>query len=730
MQGARRVAVEAMQHGGVQFQLVVIELLPKRAQDASRNAVFQAMLAWEAGGSESGAAELSLGPAVSVDWARVADSCAAKCDLFLTAGAAESTIEGSIRFNSDLFERTSGERLATRLAVLTAALADAAPTAYAWSLPLMPAAETELVLQAFNETSASFATDLCIHDLVAEEVSRTPDATALEWHGAMLTYAELWTASAKVAAWLVARGVISDRVVALQLHRSLEQVVGMLGVLRSGGAYLPLDPKWPRERRQFMADDAGCAQLVAQSPAAFPVGVAEGDWFVGAVLHLDDVRSLGGLESGGLATCAGGVQRAMPHHLAYVMYTSGSTGTPKGVMVPHAGVVNLLLGARQRYARDSNVVFGMATPYVFDVSVYNIFASLVVHCGTCQLVEDGSSLVSLGAGDKMTHVAAVPSILAIARLPPSVRHVEAGGEALSHKAVANVPVGVGLYNYYGPTEVAIWATRREVAFREGSARLASIGAPLPNVVCYVVDADVASPQLCPIGVWGELWLGGVQVARGYLNRRELSAERFVTNPWAANDPSGRGVVYRSGDRVRWYADGEIEFGGRIDFQVKLRGQRIELGEVEHALCVQPGVAEAVVLLDSERDVLVAYISPASTVLGAAREGGAVPFSRVGALGGASLMLPSHMLPSLVVGVDVWPRTSSNKIDRKRLPGLRAPSSLAIGELAPQCHQDSLVTRQPALSGDMEVVRKIVYQQLLLTLGLPDASKLDPCAPLM
>eukprot|EP00966_Prymnesium_polylepis_P291025 6721123-Prymnesium_polylepis.1 len=283
------------------------------------------------------------------------------------------------------------------------------------------------------------------------------------------------------------------------------------------------------------------------------------------------------------------------------MYTSGSTGKPKGVMVPHVGVVNLLLGARLRYQQDMAAIFGVPTPYVFDVSVYNVFASLVVHCGVCRLLLDGTSLITLSADDPLSRVAAVPSILAIAQLPASVKCVEVGGEALTQKAVDNVCESIAIYNYYGPTEVAIWATRREVARHELPQRLPSIGRPLPNVSCFIVDPEspLRSPLLQPIGVFGELWLGGVQVARGYLKRPEKTAEVFVDQPWPSTDPSRDKLVYRTGDRARWYADGEIEFGGRIDFQVKLRGQRIELGEIEHAISSQPGVVETIVLLRTD-----------------------------------------------------------------------------------------------------------------------------------
>ena len=243
----------------------------------------------------------------------------------------------------------------------------------------MPEPEAELVLRTFNATAADYPRELCIHELVAAQAARTPDAVAVEWRGDRMSYAELLGCAERVGAWLVAHGVAPDGVVALQLSRSLEQVVGVLGVLHSGGAYLPLDPAWPLDRRRFMMEDAACGWLVGQG-----VHVAEhASWFCGAALVLDDVRRV---EEATVA-CPAEVHRAEPHHLAYVMYTSGSTGKPKGVMVPHAGCVNILHAARCHYGADASARFGMMTSYVFDISFYNIFCTLAVFGGSCLLLE-------------------------------------------------------------------------------------------------------------------------------------------------------------------------------------------------------------------------------------------------------------------------------------------------------------------------------------------------------
>ena len=435
----------------------------------------------------------------------------------------------------------------------------------------MAGVESELVLRGFNDTFAPFPAELCVHDLVAAQAARTPDAVALEWRGDTMSYAELHASASRVAAWLAARGVAPDGVVALQLDRSLKQVVGVYGVLLSGGAYLPLDPKWPLERRRFMVEDAACGWLVAQSAHAAEFA----GWFGGAVLALDDARRVPepavAAEAGadGLAAAA---ERVRPHHLAYVIYTSGSTGKPKGVLVEHGGVVNLLHGMTCRGYPPGPARFGISINYIFDPFVCCVFGTLAALAGTCVLLQDNVELLNLSTEGPidLTHLSDVPSVVSLADIPRSVTWIESGGEALTQAVLENVPTRVKLFNVYGPTEVTIASIGKLIRRAEG--RLTSIGRPLPNVTCYVVDpasttsSATSAPLLQPISVWGELWLGGVQVARGYLNRPELTAERFVRNPWPETDPSGRGVAYRTGDRVRWCAPVGIGRKGRCTDQ--------------------------------------------------------------------------------------------------------------------------------------------------------------------
>ena len=367
-------------------------------------------------------------------------------------------------------------------------------------------------------------------------------------------------------------------------------------------------------------------------------------------------------------------------------------------MVPHAGVVNLLVGCASRQYPLGTTRYCVSSNYVFDPFVFGVSLCIGVLGGTCVLLRDSAALLAVDVATNVTCLDDVPSVLVAATIPLSVRWIEVGGEALTEAVIGRVNEAVRLYNGYGPTEVSVECVGKEVVRPVASNRLASIGRPLPNVTCYVVDvaADaeggVPSPQLQPIGVWGELWLGGVQVARGYLNQPDLTASKFIANPWAETDPSGRGVVYRTGDRVRWYADGELEFGGRLDFQVKLRGQRIELGEIEAALSSLPGVDQAVVVLDARLDALVAYVSPAE-VVGASDDAGytaASAFSGVESLVGAASSLPSYMVPSWVIGVAEWPRTSSAKIDRKRLPHVKQGSVEVSVTVAPRSAAEAMV----------------------------------------
>ena len=666
VRNTRGVARNGMLHAALPFQHILHELLPKHVRDTTRNAVFQAMATWRGEAEEKDAtAALTLGQFLAVRPSESLGHRTAKVELTLFAGVGPShVIDGAIEFNTDLFARGTIERLAARLTVLTSGFVDAQDAMDVHGLCILSLDETNCMLRKYNDTMASFLVEGCIHDLVTTQSLHHPVAVAIDWQDCTMSYAEMLETAGNIGARLLANNPVSEFALALQLFRAMEQVVGVLSALVSNGAYLPVDPTWPLDRRAFMVNDAACVHFLVQSTYR-----SEFDsWFGGAIVSLDNVLSMPANRMN-LVTTSG----AMPQHLAYIYFTSGSTGAPKGVMVSHAGVVNLLQAIRHQYSFNERTwVFGLSTNITFDPFGRKLWLCLGLLGGCVRLLQDSLALLQLHRKLAVTHLGDVPSVMAEAVVPAAVKHVEVAGEALTRACVENVGASTVLWNNYGPTEASVDVTGKLVPRKDAQQhRPASIGTPLVNVQCYIVDVHARVHSLAPLSVWGELWLGGVQVTRGYLNRQEKTAACFIANPWPTPVRSSCKVAYKTGDQVRWCPDGELEFGGRIDFQVKLRGQRLELGEIEHALRSQPGVVEAIALLAKEIDELVAYISPAAIAGTFIEHRGdfsdAVPFRKVASLQSICTILPAYMRPSLVVGVDEWPRTSSGKIDRKRLP---------------------------------------------------------------
>ena len=497
-------------------------------------------------------------------------------------------------------------RLLHHLATLLAGMATARSIA---DLPLLAPAERQQLLVEWNDTRVEgLAEGKCLHEDVAAQAARTPDAVAVEMGGERLTYRRLLGSARRLARNLRELGVGPDAVVGLCAERSPALVVGMLAVLEAGGAWLPLDPGHPRERLAFLLADSGAQVLLVQE-ALLERLPAEGRH----VVLLDERLDRG--EDMGWPLGAG----ATPGNLAYVIYTSGSTGRPKGVMVPHRGVSNRLRWAKEVYGLDERDVFLQKAAPGFDVAVWECFAAL---CAGARLVVaepgregDGSYLARVIREHHVTLVDFVPSMLAAflaegdVESCVSLRQIFAGGEALRpelrDRALARLPVA--LDNMYGPTEITIDTTRWVCAPGQSPHRV-PIGRPIANSRLYVVDRELWP---LPVGVAGELLVGGAGVTRGYLRRPGLTAERYVPDPFGGQ-PGGR--LYRTGDLVRALPDGALDFVGRLDHQVKVRGIRIELGEIEAALTALPGVraAAAVVREDpsegglSDRR-LVAYV---------------------------------------------------------------------------------------------------------------------------
>ena len=543
----------------------------------------------------------------------------------------------------------------TALEQLVEAL-ERAPATPLCQLDVLPESERHQLLVEWNDTARDFPQDKCAHQLFEEQVARSPEAVAVACNHEQLTYADLNCRAERLAVLLRALGVGPEEMVGLFVERSVEIVVGLLGILKSGGAYVPLDPLYPGERLTFMLDDTQIRVVVTQQRL---VSVLPKPTQHVVLLDEDDASDA----TPNLLP----VRRPSAGNLAYVIYTSGSTGQPKGVMVTHRNLVHST-SARLHFYQEPVSSYLLVSSFSFDSSVAGIFWTLAQ--GGCLVLPptgaegDPECLTDLIVRRRVSHVLMLPSlyglILEQSRIDQfaSLRVTIVAGEACPGAVVdrhrRRLP-NAALFNEYGPTEGTVWCTACRID--GGSSRpQVSIGRPIPNMHCYILDQ-----QCQPVGVCatGEIYIGGAGIARGYLNRLELTAERFIRDPFS-DDPDGR--LYRTGDLARWLPDGNIEFMGRMDHQVKIRGYRIELGEIESALGGHPDLAACAVVArgdDGGNKALAAFVvsrTHAEPSVGSLRQF-------------LAEKLPEYMIPSRFVGLDALPLTTNGKVDRKALEKL-------------------------------------------------------------
>ncbi|HEX8559178.1 MAG TPA: amino acid adenylation domain-containing protein [Pyrinomonadaceae bacterium] len=665
-----RVRGEALGGYGRQeapFERVVERLSPARA--LGRSPIFQVMLALDNTPQE----ELRLG-ALRVERLPSNDG-AAKYDLSLSLREEGGVLGAMLSYDAGLFDEATVRSLAERYRVLLEGAA-ADPARRVSELPLLTEEETRRLLVEWNETRRDYPADATVHELFERQARLTPHAPALVFEAERVTYAELDERASRLAAHLRRGGVGAESRVGVLLERSTELVVGLLGVLKAGGAYVPLDPEYPAERLRFMAEDAGLS-LVLTGGKLSELAAALAQGAGAAVVRVD--------ESGDEPA---GVEEDMPRaavspdNLAYVIYTSGSTGRPKGAMLAHRGVVNRLLWMQDAYGLTPHDRVMQKTPYSFDVSVWEFFWPLLA--GATLVVarpgghRDAAYLVRTIADERITTLHFVPSMLqAFLREEGleacrSLRRVVCSGEALSHETQERffAALDAELHNLYGPTEASIDVTYWECE-RGGGRRTVPIGRPIANTRLYILDGEM---RPAPVGVRGELHLGGVALARGYHARPGLTAEKFVPDPFSSE---GGARLYRTGDVARYLPDGAVEFLGRADGQVKVRGFRVELGEIEAALAGHELVSDAVVAAlggESEPDGrLVAYV-----VAGDERRPPAPAELRAY----LKEKLPEYMIPHDYVPLDALPLTPSGKIDRRALPTPERSRAAAGQDYAP------------------------------------------------
>jgi amino acid adenylation domain-containing protein len=666
LQRVRQTAMEAEAHHGVPFERLVEALRIER--DPSRSPLFQVMLDLR----DSPDDVLIFGRArASV---REIHTGTARYDLSLSLSRTSDGIGGFVEFNPDLFGATTIERFRGHFeTLLRGAIED--PSQIVGRLPLLTAAEREQILVTWNGTERPFPQDKCVAHLFEEQVERTPDKIAIAFEDRELTYRQVNGRANSIAAHLKALGAGPDARVGICVGRSVEMLAGMLGILKAGAAYVPLDPTYPKERLAFMVEDAQIHSLLTTRELA-------GGFAKRAATTLVCIEEILPTEATGNVQC-----EATPENLAYVIYTSGSTGKPKGVMIRHRNVVNFFAGMDDVLDTVPGTWLAV-TSICFDIHVLELLWTLargfkvVIQSDDAGMrapapnsarsvnpnaMIEGYTIPEQIVRHGVTHFQCTPSLMGMLLQEPGARSALAkldtvllGGEALTPALVGQLSGPRRIVNVYGPTETTVWSTSDVVD--PGSP--ITVGRPLANTTIYILDR-FGEPT--PVGVPGELFIGGAGVVRGYHNRPELTAERFVVNPFSEKNG---GRMYRTGDLAKYRAGGKIDFLGRMDYQVKLRGFRIELGEIETALRQLPGLRDAVVVvreLSATDKRLAAYLVA----------DGAMDVAQVRSA--LKERLPDYMVPSLYTFLPALPLTPNGKVDRKALP---EPEGLRTEAVAP------------------------------------------------
>ena len=651
---AKETALGAFAHQDMPFERLVEELNPERS--LNQNPLFQVVFSLQ----NVPKLEFELAGLELKFIDRGQTSAKFDLSLFLTEGP--EGIYGRVEYNTDLFNPSTIERMIGHYRVLLGA-AVTNPELKLAQLPLLTPAERQQVLVDWNATDAEIPRQP-VHELVEAQVHRTPDAVAVVHGERELTYGELNAGADQLAQHLQVFGVEAGDRVAILLERSIALVVAELAVLKCGAAYVPVDPAFPAERKAFMITDCGARVLLSTRSMEVPQSRAA------TRIHMEDIP-LNAVAKGRLKVAV------EPESTAYVMYTSGSTGQPKGVLVPHRAISRLVLNnGYARFEPTDRVAF--ASNPAFDATTLEVWAPLL-NGGRIVVLDQSTILDPAAFGRALIRNRVTVLWLTVGLFNEyadvlsnefrSLRYLMTGGDALDPKVIARVlhrSPPQHLLNGYGPTETTTFATTHEIHEVPENARSIPIGRPIGNTRIYIFDRH---RQPVPIGVTGELYIAGTGVAQGYLNRLDLTAERFVEDPFA-NEPGAR--MYKTGDLGRWLDDGTIEFLGRNDFQIKLRGYRIELGEIEAAIKKHPSVQDCVVIVREEapgNKRLTAYFILKPKHIGDALD------LRVWVKGS----LPDYMVPAAFVELDKFPLSSNGKIDRKALPKpeLSAASSTVV-----------------------------------------------------
>ena len=665
----RSMALSAYAHQNLPLEMLVEALQPER--DLSHTPLFQVMFALQ----NPYLSEVELS-GLSISSLPI-EGATAKFDLTLAMENTGNGLIGVWEYNTDLFDASTIERMTGHFLTLLSSIV-ANPLEQISQLPLLTEPEKQQLLIEWNHTQVDYPVDQCIHQLFEQQVRRTPDAVAVVFEEQQLTYHELNCRANQLAHYLQSLGVGADVLVGICVERSWEMIVGLLGILKAGGAYVPLDPEYPPERLSFILTDTQVKVLLTQQQLVnkLPAHTAQ-------LVCLDT-----DLEKITQNSNSNPVNTATSPNLAYVIYTSGSTGQPKGVLVNHHHVTRLFAATNSWYKFNSQDVWTMFHSYAFDFSVWEIWGALL-YGGRLVVVpylltRSPESFYKLLSQEQVTILNQTPSAFrqliqaeqSIGMSNLNLRLVIFGGEALELESLQPWFERHGdqkpqLVNMYGITETTVHVTYRPLSLDDLNRTASVIGRPIPDLQVYVLDQHL---QPVPIGVPGEMYVGGEGVTRGYLHRDELTGQRFISNPFQRSKGGER--LYRTGDLARYLPNGELEYLGRIDQQVKIRGFRIELGEIEGLLAQHPAVWESVVVVreDEPGDKrLVAYVVP--QVAQAPTTAELRSFLKE--------KLPDYMIPNAIVILESLPLTSNGKIDRRSLPVPESRAGIEESLVAPR-----------------------------------------------
>jgi amino acid adenylation domain-containing protein len=654
LEQVKNTTLEAYNHQEVPFEKVVEAVVKER--DMSHSPLFQVMFTLQ---NTPEIPELKLAD-VTLS-AETAEDTTSKFDISLNLVETADGLVGGLTYNTDLFKAETMERMIGHFTAILQSVVQT-PTEIIGHINMLSAAEEEEQLKIFNTTDADYPTDKSVLDIFEQQVAQTPEATAVTFEDEIITYQQLNDKANSLAKYLQAQGVKTETVIPVCTERSIEMIIGILGVMKAGGVYVPFDPEYPQDRIDYMLKDTGAALVVSSSNcsnkfAKANIQVVELDQHWDEVEKYDDTELKASVNAG---------------QLAYIIYTSGSTGRPKGVMIEHRSVVNLVLAFKHHLKLEQGTRFLQFASFGFDASCVEIFSTLLT--GGCLVMCTKESLLSADEFGQLLsrqkiEVAILPPTFQqfVENVPDTLKIIMSAGEPLNEAVGKQIQSqGIMLFNGYGPTEFTVCASLTNDPIRPDG--VITIGKPIDNGNIYILNKE---NQLNPVGVTGEICVGGIQVARGYLNQPELTRQKFINDPFS-NDPGV--LLYRTGDLGRWLPDGSIEYLGRIDDQVKIRGYRIELGEIENVLLQSGLVSQAIVLSQPDIDGvnrLIAYVTSDGV------------YDKQALTTYLTAQLPEYMVPKLWVLLDKFPVTTHGKVDKRALPDVDMAEQLTYNYVAPR-----------------------------------------------